>query len=201
MFPENGLELTLLASLFNPSSLWLTVSPILVAAQRWGHPIPDSTLHPRRKHGWQMGHNIGYQVSAWKIYKVTRQWGADTKALICHQRRGGFFSAQTQLDPRSKTRRRWADWEDLLLRNEGSLCSWTGKWEVRKKLAGTGQSRRLSAAAPHTIVPTGNSHLPLNGLHGDLIFLAWQWRTVFVYIKVLYTRGKWVEKPTNTKYK
>ena len=27
-----------------------------------------------------MGHDIRYQVSAWKIYKVTRQWEADTKS-------------------------------------------------------------------------------------------------------------------------
>ncbi len=27
-----------------------------------------------------MGHDIRYQVSAWMIYKVTRQWEADTKS-------------------------------------------------------------------------------------------------------------------------
>lgn len=45
-----------------------------------GASNPDSTQHPRRKHGWQMGPDISYQVSAWKIYKVTRQWEADTKS-------------------------------------------------------------------------------------------------------------------------
>lgn len=35
--------------------------------------------HSRGKHRWQMGRDIRYQVSAWKIYKVTRQWEADTK--------------------------------------------------------------------------------------------------------------------------
>lgn len=55
---------------------------------------PSSTPHPRRKHEWQMGHTIRYQVSARKICNVTKQWVTDIKKtlLIYNQSLDGFFS-------------------------------------------------------------------------------------------------------------
>ena len=54
---------------------------------RWGEgrgaSHPGSTQHPRRKHGWQMGDDIRYRVSAWKIYKV-RQWVGRHKKLLSY---------------------------------------------------------------------------------------------------------------------
>lgn len=59
----------------------------------WGISYSDKTLRPRRKHGWQMSHNISYQVSAWKIYKVTRQWEAGKKTSSNRTKKTSF---QTQ---------------------------------------------------------------------------------------------------------
>lgn len=52
---------------------------------------PSMTPHPRRKHGWQMGYIIRYQVSAWKIYNVTKQWEADIKNSYLPSRLRGLL--------------------------------------------------------------------------------------------------------------
>lgn len=51
-------------------------------AEGRGASLHDNTWHPRHKQGWQMGHHIRYRVSAWKIYKVTGQWEANTKKAL-----------------------------------------------------------------------------------------------------------------------
>ena len=108
LVPPQRSRLNFSGLLLHSSTLMLTPPAVSQCRLSQQHPPPrgqrggggcgassaDNTRHPRRKHGWQMGHHIRYQVSAWKIYKVTRQWEADTKSFSTTARTHFSFSSR-----------------------------------------------------------------------------------------------------------